>query len=134
MPEIKIPAESEAFSLGSISTEDQDKIKIVGSKPVFIQSGFQEVNQFNDPIHLGAKIDRKLFEISNQPERPLVFIDKKFFNSAYLIKGRYQVLDNHLRADIKIFKDTKNIKSFSVTAVNSKILAEKIVQETLKGF
>ncbi len=131
MPEIKIPTESETFSIGNMRLEDQEKIVIIESKPIFIQSSFQEMEMYNDPILLGSKIDQLLLEESTEKSRKLVFLDKKTYPGGYTIRGRYQVMENEIKAEVKLYKGNMKIKDFTLRETNSKILAERIIEKVL---
>ena len=132
-PEVKIPDQSSAFAIGKLRLEDKQKIELAGSKPIFIQSGFQHRNLYKDDMHIGLLIDRQLLEESKKQESKFLFVDKKVFHSAYYLKGRYYQEGGQLVAEVRVFKDEESIKGFTVKAINGKALVEKITDMVLSS-
>ncbi len=126
LPEVRVPAGAESFSIGRLSPEDRDRIQLAGSKPVIIHSGFQEESQFYDIIQLGTLVDDLLIEASAQNDAQVIFLDKKQFGSAFQVRGRYRTEGELWKARVRVFQDENQVASFDVEAVNPIELSEKI--------
>ena len=126
LPEVRLPAEAESFSIGKLNSDDRDKINLAGTKPIFIHSGFQEDELYFDHIELGELIDQLLIDESQKENADIIFLDKKQFGSALQIRGRYRLEDEVWKTHVKIYKDEKMMREADFEGVNAGALADKI--------
>ena len=127
---------SASFDIGIITTDDRIKIPLSTEKPLVLQSRFQDASRFIDHLGLEKKINEKLIEISFLgKESKIVFVDASEFPDAYSVVGQYNIKDNILNVDVKLFKGTQEKKGFKVTGELNKIdeLVKKIIEETEKA-
>lgn len=135
-PMIFSPKGSESFDIGLILEKDKQLIPLAKEKEIFVNSVFQEVNEFSDLLSIGELIDQKLEEISSDGKgAPLVFWGVNSFPAAYRISGNYSIEGNRIEVRFKILKDKTGNKTVTVTGDKNALdaLVEKIIKIALEG-
>ncbi len=130
-PEVRLPANAQSFSIGTLNDEDKAKIKLAGVKPIFIQSGIQETNSYHDQLKVGSKIDDILMHMGREENPRITYLDKKKFDGAYQIQARYSAVKGVLTATVRLYKGSLLVRTFEVEALNASSLSTKIIDEAL---
>ncbi|MFY0686917.1 MAG: caspase family protein [Cyclobacteriaceae bacterium] len=132
-PEVRMPLDGESFSIGSMTDEDKEQIKILDAKPIFIHTGFQDDEQFQDVLSLSYLVDDELLKLSKEDKAPITFLDKKKFAGAYEVRGRYHRQKDMIHANVRVFRNGNPAFEFEQQGVNAEVVAALIVKELLTG-
>jgi WD40 repeat protein len=130
-PEIRMPSDAQSFDLGLLKDEHKAKIVIKSPKPVFVQTNFQENKDYDDKADLGSLVDSKLIRFSSQPDAPIFFVNEKKFSGALVVRGRYDMKDEEIKVELKVFRDGKLLGTISDKGANANVLAEKLTNQLI---
>ena len=134
VPSIISPYDAASFDVGELTLEDRENIPLSSAKPIFIRSNFQDEDEFEDVLGLSALVDERLNDITARGRHNfLVFVDARYFSSAYRLSGRYSRVADGLELDIRIRSDDID-KKVELRAANLAGLIDLIESEIAQLF
>lgn len=132
-PIISIPYGGQSFDIGQLTEEDKEKIYLVSSKPVFLQSTFQDEEKIRDVLGLSKKVNKAMRDLTARGSHaPMVYVDATEYPDAFSLTGRYKVENSRVKVKVFIFKDASEIGRFSLEdwVSNLNILVNNIIART----
>jgi len=134
-PKIFSPKGAESFDIGLILEQDKQLIPLAKEKDIFVNSIFQDVNEFSDIVSLGELINQKLEDISRTEKgNRIVFWGINSFPGAYRISGSYSLDGNKIEVRYKIIKDKEGSQTITLIGNKNALseLADKIIKSALE--
>jgi WD40 repeat protein len=133
-PEVRVPSEVESFNIGKMTDESKSEIKLLSPKPVFIQTSFQDINEFQDGLNIGAALNSKLMETGKSQNSPLVYINESAFSGAYQVRGRYEQTGGLIMVDVKVFQDNIKTSEFKTQGTTAADVSDKILNRLMVDY
>ncbi len=125
-PQVFSPLGAESFDIGLYGDEDKNNVPLAQVKPVFVQSNFQDEDEFFDVLSLGNIVDDYLNEVSAKgTESELIFIDTRDFPDAYKLVGRYVQSNNNITLHLNV-RSKDLIAKTQLSATNQSELTKQI--------
>ncbi len=131
-PVVATPRGGSSFDIGRLTSDEKPQIPLAKVRPLILQVNFQnEAPPFHDNLHLTKQINAALRErAAHGQDAPFVFVDAEEFPGAYMLAGRYRIVDDDVTVEVYLLRGQKTVGSFTVKGDLSdvELVTEKFVK------
>ncbi|GAB5553766.1 MAG: hypothetical protein Sapg2KO_33570 [Saprospiraceae bacterium] len=125
-PMLGFPSRAASFDIGILDDLSKDKIVLANKKPVMVKSIFLNKKTFQDDLKLAELLEVALRKESEKgSDADLIYVDVYDYPGAYSVSGLYEVKDETISLQLKLFKDRQD-------PVDLQIPVEKDPQRLIK--
>lgn len=127
-PTLAVPTDASSFDIGLVT--DEIEIPLQEVKPLFSRSTLFESESWNDVLQISKSLDSYLIDKSSGTQsKGIIFVDVNAYANAYSIKGQYNIEDDKVYLQGRLFKGDKRLDDFEVEG--SREDKEKLLDDIL---
>ncbi|MFN5911985.1 MAG: caspase family protein [Bacteroidota bacterium] len=124
-PQLLIP-KGGSFDFGRVDDLSRSKIPLANLKPVFVRTGFIDLDAFSDELNFSKTLDHQLNQIAMRIyDAQLVFLDTREFPDAYRLSGGYTQSNGTITLKLKIKGPKESLHTLSAQT------QEELVEQVL---